>query len=167
MPVFNPFLMAVLLVCISCTFATSPCLSEQRVYQIFKIISPYIILAMCLHLLNRRLHLPPFSLFLVAVTLTDGVPYLALTSLCETNRCAVITMTFFFNVTDTGTCIAIAMFHQKLTRARAGSWLEIGQSITFFVISSLLLVWAAGTCAVGELLMANDDTLDQKKAKSD
>ncbi|KAI0724812.1 alkaline phosphatase-like protein [Fomitopsis betulina] len=111
-PVFNPFLMAVLL--------------------IFKIISPYIILAMCLHLLNRRLHLPPFSLFLVAVTLTD-----------------VMTMTFFFNVTDTG------------------SWLEIGQSITFFVISSLLLVWAAGTCAVGELLMANDDTLDQKKAKSD
>ncbi|KZT65104.1 PigN-domain-containing protein [Daedalea quercina L-15889] len=111
-PVFNPFLMAVLL--------------------IFKIIAPYIILAMCLHLLNTRLHLPPFSLFLVALTLTD-----------------VMTMTFFFNVTDTG------------------SWLEIGQSITFFVISSLLLVWAAGTCAVGELLMADSDGREQTKEKSD
>ncbi|KAI0920282.1 hypothetical protein AcW1_002067 [Taiwanofungus camphoratus] len=97
-PVFSPFLMAVLL--------------------IFKIVAPYIILATALHLLNTRLQLPPFSLFLVALTLTD-----------------VMTMTFFFNVTDTG------------------SWLEIGQTISFFCISSLLLVWAAGTCAVGELLM--------------
>ncbi|KAH9915518.1 Phosphatidylinositolglycan class N-domain-containing protein [Fomitopsis serialis] len=111
-PVFNPFLMAVLL--------------------IYKIIAPYIILAMCLHLLNTRLRLPPFSLFLVALTLTD-----------------VMTMTFFFNVTDTG------------------SWLEIGQSITFFVISSLLLVWAAGTCAVGELLMADSDNSERTTGKID
>ncbi|TFY65328.1 hypothetical protein EVJ58_g2055 [Rhodofomes roseus] len=111
-PVFNPFLMAVLL--------------------IFKIIAPYIILAMCLNLLNTRLHLPPFSLFLVALTLTD-----------------VMTMTFFFNVTDTG------------------SWLEIGQSITFFVISSLLLVWAAGTCAVGEVLMGEKDVFERTKGKVD
>ncbi|KAL6308835.1 PigN-domain-containing protein [Sparassis latifolia] len=109
-PVFNPFLMAVLLM--------------------FKIVVPYIILATSFHLLNTRLHLPPFSLFLVALTLTD-----------------VMTMTFFFNVTDTG------------------SWLEIGQSISFFCISSLLLVWAAGTCAVGELLMA-DTTLPVPKEKN-
>lgn len=102
----------------------------MAVLLIFKIVAPYIILATCLHLLNTRLGLPPFSLFLVALTLTD-----------------VMTMTFFFNVTDTG------------------SWLEIGQSISFFCISSLLLVWAAGTCAVGELLMANTST--RPKVKSD
>jgi phosphatidylinositol glycan class N len=46
-----------------------------------------------------------------------------------------MTLTFFFRVTDTG------------------SWLEIGQSITFFCISSMLLVWSAGICGVGEMLM--------------
>ena len=35
-----------------------------------------------------------------------------------------------------------------------GSWLEIGQSISFFCITSLLLVWSAGICALGESLMA-------------
>ncbi|KAF7789089.1 hypothetical protein EIP86_000022 [Pleurotus ostreatoroseus] len=64
-PIFNPFLMAALL--------------------IFKIIAPYAILAVCFALMNARLHLPPFSLFLVALTLTD-----------------VMTITFFFKVTDTG-----------------------------------------------------------------
>lgn len=48
----------------------------------------------------------------------------------------VMTVTFFFRVTDTG------------------SWLEIGQSISFFCIASLLLVWSAGICVVGEKLMA-------------
>ena len=47
-----------------------------------------------------------------------------------------MTVTFFFKVVDTG------------------SWLEIGQSITFFCIASLLLVWSAGICALGESLMA-------------
>ncbi|KAH7922492.1 PigN-domain-containing protein [Leucogyrophana mollusca] len=98
-PIFNPFLMAALL--------------------IFKIVAPYVILAAAFATLNARLHLPPFSLFLVALTLTDGM-----------------TMTFFLNVTDTG------------------SWLEIGQSISFFIITSLLLVWSAGICAAGEYLMA-------------
>ncbi|KAG2365546.1 Phosphatidylinositolglycan class N-domain-containing protein [Suillus spraguei] len=90
-PIFNPFLMAALLVAV---FAT----------------------------LNAKLHLPPFSLFLVALTLTDGM-----------------TMTFFLNVTDTG------------------SWLEIGESINFFCITSLLSVWSAGICTAGEYLMR--DTL--------
>ncbi|KAH9887008.1 PigN-domain-containing protein [Cubamyces lactineus] len=98
-PIFSPFLMAALL--------------------ILKIVSPYTILAMAFSMLNARLDLPPFSLVLVALTLTD-----------------VMTITFFLNVTDTG------------------SWLEIGQTISFFCISSLLLVWSAGICAVGELLMA-------------
>ncbi|KAI0350922.1 PigN-domain-containing protein [Trametes cingulata] len=98
-PIFSPFLMSALL--------------------IFKIVSPYIILAITFSMLNARLDLPPFSLFLVALTLTD-----------------IMTITFFLNVTD------------------MGSWLEIGQTISFFCISSLLLVWSAGICAVGELLMA-------------
>ena len=44
-----------------------------------------------------------------------------------------------------------------------GSWLEIGQSITFFVIASLLLVWSAGICVIGEYLMA--DVLAAPKVK--
>ncbi|KAG1800731.1 uncharacterized protein HD556DRAFT_1438730 [Suillus plorans] len=90
--------------------------------QIFKIVAPYVILSAVFATLNARLHLPPFSLFLIALMLTDGM-----------------TMTFFRNITDTG------------------SWLEIGQSISFFCITSLLLVWSAGICTAGEYLMV--DTL--------
>lgn len=43
------------------------------------------------------------------------------------------------------------MFFRQVTDT--GSWLEIGQSISFFVIASLLLVWTAGICALGEWLM--------------
>ena len=46
-----------------------------------------------------------------------------------------MTITFFFNVSDTG------------------SWLEIGQTISFFCISSLLLVWSAGICVLGAALL--------------
>ncbi|KAJ7738485.1 Phosphatidylinositolglycan class N-domain-containing protein [Mycena maculata] len=99
-PVFDPFSMAALLV--------------------FKIIAPYVVLSVIFATLNDALHLPPFSLFLVALTLTDGM-----------------TLTFFFNVTDTG------------------SWLEIGQTISFFCVTSLLLLWSAGVCAGGEYLMAD------------
>lgn len=48
-----------------------------------------------------------------------------------------MTLIFFYMVQDTG------------------SWLEIGQSITFFCVSSLLLLWSAGICAAGEYLMAD------------
>jgi len=87
---------------------------------VFKIVAPFVILAVCFATLNARLQLPPFSLFLIALTLTDGM-----------------TVTFFFQVTDTG------------------SWLEIGQSISFFCITSVLLVWSAGLNALGEVLMAD------------
>ena len=43
-----------------------------RAVQMFKIVSPYIILAITFSILNARLDLPPFSLFLVALTLTDS-----------------------------------------------------------------------------------------------
>lgn len=99
-PVFSPFFMAALL--------------------IFKIVVPYVMLAMAFAVLNHRLHLPPFSLFVVALALTDGM-----------------TLAFFFMVSDTG------------------SWLEIGQTISFFCITSLLLLWSAGICAAGECLMAD------------
>ncbi|KZS89542.1 alkaline phosphatase-like protein [Sistotremastrum niveocremeum HHB9708] len=98
-PVFSPFLMASLL--------------------ILKIIAPYVVLSAAFATLNDQLGLAPFSLFMVALTLTDGM-----------------TVAFFYNVRD------------------HGSWLEIGQTISFFVISSLLLVWSAGVCAAGRWLMA-------------
>ncbi|KAJ3984026.1 Phosphatidylinositolglycan class N-domain-containing protein [Lentinula detonsa] len=99
-PVFNPFFMSGLLMC--------------------KIITPYVILAIATAAVTHSLGLPPFSLFLVALCLTDGM-----------------TLTFFFNVTDTGEC----------------SWLEIGQTISFFVITSLLTLWSGGICVLGEWLM--------------
>ena len=40
--------------------------------QILKIVSPYVMLAIAFSILNARLDLPPFSLFLVALTLTDS-----------------------------------------------------------------------------------------------
>jgi GPI ethanolamine phosphate transferase 1 len=43
-----------------------------------------------------------------------------------------MTLTFFFKVQDTG------------------SWLEIGQSISLFCITSMLLLWSAGICVAGE-----------------
>jgi len=97
-PIFSPFLMATLL--------------------IFKIVAPFVFLSVAFATLNARLGMPPFALFLVALSLTD-----------------VMTMTFFFNVTDTG------------------SWLQIGQSISHFCITSLLLVFSAGIASVGETLM--------------
>ncbi|KAF7302943.1 PigN domain-containing protein [Mycena kentingensis (nom. inval.)] len=111
-PVFNPFAMASLL--------------------IWKIVVPYIMLAVVFATLNDALHLPPFSLFLVALTLTDGM-----------------TLTFFFRVTDTG------------------SWLEIGQSITFFCVASLLLLWSAGVCTGGEYLMADVLGSEADSARND
>ena len=40
--------------------------------QIFKIVVPYVMLAMTFAVLNHCLDLPPFSLFVVALALTDG-----------------------------------------------------------------------------------------------
>lgn len=81
--------------------------------------------------LNKRLHLPPFSIFLVAAPLTD-----------------MMTMMMFYRVRD------------------EGSWLEIGQTLSHFVITSLLSVWCAGISVVGERLMAGTvdvDALEEKK----
>lgn len=64
-----------------------------------------------------------------------------------------MTLTFFFNVQDTGEHIFLRQL--LATNAGTGSWLEIGQSITFFCISSLLLLWSAGICAAGEYLMTD------------
>ncbi|PAV16485.1 hypothetical protein PNOK_0810500 [Pyrrhoderma noxium] len=97
-PIFSPFIMSSLL--------------------LYKILAPYVMLSATFATLNYELGLPPFALFLIALSLTDGM-----------------TIPFYLSVTDTG------------------SWLEIGQSISFFVIASLLLVWSAGVCALGTWLM--------------
>jgi hypothetical protein len=48
-----------------------------------------------------------------------------------------------------GADINITPFHPN----RAGSWLQIGQSISHFCITSLLLVFSAGIAYIGEALM--------------
>ncbi|KAI0270500.1 Phosphatidylinositolglycan class N-domain-containing protein [Gloeopeniophorella convolvens] len=75
-PTFMPFLMSALL--------------------LFKLLAPFVFLSAAFVTLNARLGMPPFTLFLVALSLTD-----------------VMTMTFFFNVTDTGER-AHALTHTKV-----------------------------------------------------
>jgi len=77
-------------------------------------------LSMILAHLNHALRLPPFSLLLVSMCISD-----------------VMTLVFFYRVRDTG------------------SWLQIGESITFFFMSSLLFLFSAGMSALGESLMKN------------
>ena len=66
-----------------------------------------------------------------------------------------MTMTFFFNVTDTGKSkrVPIPFASHRAQSVNQGSWLQIGQSISHFCITSLLLVFSAGIASVGEALM--------------
>jgi len=40
--------------------------------QIFKIVAPFVFLSAAFSTLNARLGMPPFALFLIALSLTDG-----------------------------------------------------------------------------------------------
>jgi phosphatidylinositol glycan class N len=69
-PIFNPFYMSTLLV----TFRdSSQYILMLTVFKVFKIVAPYIMLSVTFAVLNDTLDLPPFSLLLVALTLTDGM----------------------------------------------------------------------------------------------
>ncbi|GAA5866720.1 hypothetical protein JCM3774_001969 [Rhodotorula dairenensis] len=87
---------------------------------LYKLLIPFVALAAVSSVINRRLHLPPLSLFLIGSFLSE-----------------ILAITFFFRVTDTG------------------SWLEIGSSITNFVICSLLGLFSSVLLAGGEYLLAH------------
>jgi phosphatidylinositol glycan class N len=44
----------------------------MRLPQIFKIVAPFVFLSAAFATLNARLGMPPFALFLIALSLTDG-----------------------------------------------------------------------------------------------
>jgi phosphatidylinositol glycan class N len=44
----------------------------NAVTQIFKIVAPFVFLSAAFATLNARLGMPPFALFLIALSLTDG-----------------------------------------------------------------------------------------------
>lgn len=75
-PVFNPFLMASLLV--------------------FKIIAPYVLLSAAFATLNRRVELQPYSLFLVALSLTDGAYILPYSVWSLMHSIVLLTIWFLF-----------------------------------------------------------------------
>lgn len=107
-------------------------------------LAPYVMLSMILAHLNHALRLPPFSLLLVSMCISDGAPgppsclfLLILSDLYDPTKKKVMTLVFFYRVRDTG------------------SWLQIGESITFFFMSSLLFLFSAGMSALGESLMKN------------
>ena len=103
-PIFNPSLMAALLVSFSSSRYPLHQLSMNG--QLFKILSPFVFLSAAFATLNGRLGMPPFALFLVALSLTDGAPtyFFVYDYWCNMLIAShvVMTMTFFFNVTDTG-----------------------------------------------------------------
>ena len=79
----------------------------NAVPQIFKIVAPFVFLSAAVATLNARLGMPPFALFLIALSLTDGAiissePNDRVTNQPNPPCYSVMTMTFFFNVTDTG-----------------------------------------------------------------
>ncbi|BGP29066.1 Glycosyl phosphatidyl inositol anchor synthesis [Rhodotorula toruloides] len=85
---------------------------------LFKLLIPFVALSAVSSAINHHLRLPPLSLFLVSSILSE-----------------ILTINFFFRVTDTG------------------SWLEIGSSITNFVICSLLGLFSSALLAGGEGLL--------------
>ncbi|KAJ8296754.1 GPI ethanolamine phosphate transferase 1 [Rhodotorula toruloides] len=85
---------------------------------LFKLLIPFVALSAVSSAINHHLRLPPLSLFLVGSILSE-----------------ILTINFFFRVTDTG------------------SWLEIGSSITNFVICSLLGLFSSALLAGGEGLL--------------
>ena len=100
--VFNPFLMAALL--------------------IFKILVPFFLLSVSFGLLSRVLHLPEFSLFLLVLSTTD-----------------IMTLNFFFLVKD------------------YGSWLEIGTTISHFIIASSFIIFQIILFSISHLLIGKVD----------
>ena len=86
----------------------------NAVPQIFKIVAPFVFLSAAVATLNARLGMPPFALFLIALSLTDGAIISSEPNDTVTNQpnppwYSVMTMTFFFNVTDTGKGAAAAL----------------------------------------------------------
>ncbi|GAA5887546.1 hypothetical protein JCM5296_002613 [Sporobolomyces johnsonii] len=85
---------------------------------LFKLLIPFVALAAISSAINRQLRLPKLALFLVGSVLSE-----------------LLTITFFFRVTDTG------------------SWLEIGSSITNFIICSLLGLFSSVLLGAGQEML--------------
>ncbi len=102
LPIFNPFLMGLLL--------------------LYKLLVPFIILSAWLGALNRVLGVASGAIFMLVLTFCD-----------------ILTLNFFWGVKD------------------EGSWLEIGSSISAFVIGSLLILFVILLEKVSEVLVDGVD----------
>lgn len=115
--------------------------------------------------LNHRLGLPPFSLFLVALTLTDGMCLAILLKNVHADISIDSNDRDVFLQRDRHRYDLFFILSTSTKSLFVGSWLEIGQTISFFCISSLLLVWSAGICALGEsLLRSSQQSLPKEKS---
>lgn len=115
--------------------------AEQGALLLYKLLIPFVALAAVSNVINRRLHLPPLSLFLMGSLLSEILTITVRPSFCSWQcTCSSYSLAapqFFFRVTD------------------SGSWLEIGSSITNFVICSLLGLFSSALLAGGEYLLAH------------
>lgn len=113
--------------------------------------------------------IPVFNPFFMATLLVFKIvaPYVILSSTFATLNARVALPPFALFKVALGLTDVMSLTFFYLVRD-TGSWLEIGQSISFYVITSLLLVWSAGICAAGEWLMRgtlskNQDTNRSKR----
>lgn len=90
----------------------------MAVLLLFKIVCPFVALSAVSCVLGRRLRLPPFSLFILASTLSE-----------------VLTLNHFFNVTDRGSWLEIG---STITNFAICSLLSIFNTVLFLGGESVL-----------------------------
>lgn len=101
---------------------------SQGALLVLKLMIPFAVISANLGILNRRIGVPPSSLFMVVMAVSD-----------------VLTLNFFWMVRD------------------EGSWLDIGTTISHFVIASLLCVFVAILEFLSEVFVSGVDVGDGRR----
>ncbi|TDL27114.1 alkaline phosphatase-like protein [Rickenella mellea] len=105
----------------------------EPIYRLVPVFNPFLAVT----LVKIKIVAPFVLLSAVLATLNSrlGLPPFSLLRIAL-SMTDVMTLTFFLNVSD------------------KGSWQDIGQGISSFVVSSLLIVFSTGVCMLGEWLMS-------------
>lgn len=105
---------------------------------LFKLLIPFVALSAVTSVLNHRLRLPPFALFIIASTLSD-----------------VLTINFFFLVTDEGSWLEIGSSSTCFRLRKQALTNEAWWTVTNFAICSLLSVFNTALFLGGESVLAH------------
>jgi len=113
--------------------------------------------------INHALRLPPFSLFLVALMITDGSSFVHFWSVFCSSHFVSYDIGILLQRSRHWYVLCLSL-NTAFLRNTPGSWLEIGQTISFFCITSLLALFSGGIVAAGEWVMAGTFTTEHQKA---